>query len=129
MHVGTCTHCSIFLKGKDSPQIQDSGTSPSSGDVTISCVSGMTTAYPPTGPAGLTVGGAAIFSVNGSYTKQMTVTFKADDCDNNPNPGQDFVITGNSGACLVKNSPTISYKAKADTCSEQSFTLSVSPSK
>ncbi len=132
MHVGNCSSCSIMLNnGKDSPQNQDGGSSPSSGDIAISCVSGMTTATPLTGPPGLTVGGLAIFSVNGSYTNHLTLTFKANDCDNNPNPGQPFQIKGSSGACVVNNSPTISYSAQVDGCgtSPSPLTLSVSPSK
>ena len=92
------------------------GTSPSSGEIAISCVNGMTTATPLTGPPGLTVGGFAIFSANGSYTNQLTLTFNADDCDNNPNPGQPFVINGNSFACVANNPGTINYRAQFDAC-------------
>jgi hypothetical protein len=133
MHVGTCTGCSIEFSKKNSPQIADNGASPSGGEVDISCsATGVPTTFKPSGgPTGLKVGSDVLFYFKGTYisgTTPMTLTFAAADCANNPKPGQDFIIQGNAGHCQVKNSPTISYRATANLCSESQGTLSVSAS-
>jgi len=130
MHVGTCNQCSILYNRKDWPQIPTGGTSPPTGNVTISCPSsGVTTADQPTGPAGLTVNSTVWFDFDGSYidgVTPMTLRFAADECSNGPS-GKDFVITGNSGYCVVNKSPTVSYSATANQCSQSQLTLSVNP--
>ena len=133
MHVGTCVGCSIIITNKNPPQIANNGTSPSGGEVDISCnaVGVPTTVNPSDGPTGLKVGSDVLFYFKGHYmpgTTPMTLTFAPADCANNPTPGQDFVIQGNSGYCHVNKSPTISYRAKANLCSESQATLSVSAS-
>jgi hypothetical protein len=126
MHVGTCNQCSILLPSTLSPQGGNSGTSPTSGDVNISCVDGVTKVDPPTGPAGLTVGSSVVFNFNGTYAgpNPMTLTFLPTNCSNNQDQTQNFVITGVTGYCTLAKPSTISYAAKAGLCSESKATLS-----
>jgi hypothetical protein len=138
MHVGSCGNCSEldFMRKFKKSLPTPNGAVAAEVDVSCQADGSSTTVDPQAGPSGLKVGDYVPFSFQGQYDPKvspMTLTFKAADCSNNPDPTKPFVITGSSsGYCQVATTPTITYSAQSNalgkTCTQSTATLSVSSS-